>query len=256
MSGAVERCERPAAPNQYHAEVTRAALASVQCISLYPLCRSVLMPAPKDPIKYAEFCRKIGDAFRGKKLSDERRAQIAASVRGRVVSEETKAKIGAKARARSIENVRRDLFARVNKDANGCWLWTGAMRADGYGVLRSRPAHRVSYEVFVGPIADDMVICHRCDVRNCVNPEHLFQGTQRENILDASSKGRLCSGDAHHMRDPQMVERVAAKQRGVPVPGRGKPGWIASDETRRRMSESAKRRGIVRGPGGRIVSTR
>lgn len=76
----------------------------------------------------------------------------------------------------------------------GCWLWIGATGSDGYGKAivdgRSRRAHRVSWEMFRGEIPPDVVICHRCDNPPCVNPSHLFLGTQLDNIADRHSKGR------------------------------------------------------------------
>lgn len=77
----------------------------------------------------------------------------------------------------------------------GCWLWIGAVAGHGrYGSLlsegRLERAHRVSWELHFGPIPDGMNVCHRCDVGLCVNPAHLFLGTQRENVLDMISKGR------------------------------------------------------------------
>jgi hypothetical protein len=79
------------------------------------------------------------------------------------------------------------LWNRVQKDADGCWRWTGAHIGDGYGNLwvagKSRLAHRVAYELLVGPIPAGLEIDHLCRVRDCVNPEHLEVVTGKENAL-------------------------------------------------------------------------
>lgn len=86
-------------------------------------------------------------------------------------------------------------YSKVAFDgANGCWRWFGS-KANGYGRMR-RPAgtataaHRISWELHVGPIPPGLVVCHRCDNPECCNPEHLFLGTLRDNTQDAISKGR------------------------------------------------------------------
>lgn len=75
----------------------------------------------------------------------------------------------------------------------GCWLWLGPT-ANGYGVFNDQGrrvrAHRAAYEQANGPIPDGMVICHKCDTPSCVNPDHLFCGTQRDNVRDMAVKGR------------------------------------------------------------------
>lgn len=79
---------------------------------------------------------------------------------------------------------------------DGCWLWEGKILRPGmgYGLASQHAkwelAHRMSYKTFIGPIPDGMMVLHRCDVPSCVKPEHLYLGTQRENMHDMESKGR------------------------------------------------------------------
>jgi hypothetical protein len=84
---------------------------------------------------------------------------------------------------------------------SGCWLWTGGYVGDGYGKFwhsgRTVRAHRWAWEHFRGPIADGLLVLHRCDVSSCVNPAHLFLGTTLDNVHDRDSKGRQCRGERH-----------------------------------------------------------
>jgi hypothetical protein len=91
-----------------------------------------------------------------------------------------------------------------------CWPWRGYIGRAGYGNLavgdakkgtaRKFYAHRLIYTLYVGPIPKGMFVCHRCDNPICVNPNHLFLGTQQDNIRDMWAKGRhpLLDGEKHY----------------------------------------------------------
>lgn len=84
----------------------------------------------------------------------------------------------------------------VPEPNTGCWLWTAALNTYGYGKMgRTREegpegAHRIAWRLLKGPIPLGMFVLHRCDMPACVNPEHLFLGTQADNIRDSVIKGR------------------------------------------------------------------
>ncbi len=84
-------------------------------------------------------------------------------------------------------------FKFVNK-TEFCWLWTGSYCYYGYGQIsingKPRRAHRISYEMHKGEIPKDMFVCHKCDNPSCVNPDHLFLGTQEDNMKDMFKKNR------------------------------------------------------------------
>ena len=77
---------------------------------------------------------------------------------------------------------------------SGCWLWLKSLNNAGYGTVavkgKSKMAHRFSFEFYSGPIPKGHLVLHRCDTPSCVNPEHLFTGTQSDNQNDAQLKGR------------------------------------------------------------------
>ena len=77
----------------------------------------------------------------------------------------------------------------------GCWEWNGVIGTRGYGKVGTKSlAHRRAYEYRHGLIPKGMYVCHRCDNRKCVNPDHLFLGSCQENLQDMTDKGRRARG--------------------------------------------------------------
>lgn len=112
----------------------------------------------------------------------------------------------------------------VRSRGNACWNWKGALEGSGYGCfsLKENPnhgkAHRLVYEAVYGPIPKGMLVCHKCDNRKCVNPNHLFLGTPKDNMADAASKGRMVSanGAKTHCPNghPYIPENIAWQRHG------------------------------------------
>jgi hypothetical protein len=103
---------------------------------------------------------------------------------------------------------------------SGCWIWQKAITRAGYAVMghngKMKYVHRISAQLSTNLTLDGLVVCHTCDTPSCVNPDHLFAGTQKENMQDAKRKGRTSKcgngkrGDQTHLSklDSETVKRL------------------------------------------------
>lgn len=117
-------------------------------------------------------------------------------------------------------------MAKVRKRSNGCWHWVGARLKQkyDYGTFwidgGSERAHCVAYAIFRGSIPRGLFVLHTCDVPRCVNPDHLFLGTQSDNMHDASTKGRMNVNRTRDgkpstkLREMDIAEIIAMRVRG------------------------------------------
>lgn len=144
------------------------------------------MPAPKAKVALVcEGCGKVvmrvpSEAIPGKNKFCSRSCHSRAIVAARTTNRDQTALFMAK--------------VLVSDEPNACWLWVGSCNSDGYGHTgrdhKTYLTHRWAYKYWRGPIPAGLQVLHKCDVRNCCNPDHLFLGTHKDNMMDMAKKMR------------------------------------------------------------------
>lgn len=130
-----------------------------------------------------------------------------------------------------LRRSREEAFWSYVEKTDTCWFWRGAISHSGYGAFYDEKlisAHRWLWIRLHGPLARGLQVCHHCDVRICVRPDHLFKGTAQDNARDCASKGRLhitrgtqrhnaklCADDVRRIRAHVVSDAVLAKELGV-----------------------------------------
>jgi len=115
-------------------------------------------------------------------------------------------------------NTREDFWKYVEKTSL-CWLWSGSLNSNGYGMFffgyQHQRAHRAAYELAVGPIPTGKLVLHKCNIRSCVNPDHLYVGTHSDNGIDCARAGNIRQAKL----TPVLVRQIRKEHKP------GKPGY-------------------------------
>lgn len=179
----------------------------------------------------------------------------AAHARGHCITHYSRLRLGKslyKPVQRHVSGTAQDRFeAYVEPELNsGCHLWSGTLNDAGYGILwigqRLVRAHRFAFAEHHGPIPSGMNVCHRCDTPPCVNPDHLFLGSQAENIADMIAKARRVQGRVYRGIENSQAKLTEADARRI----------LAEVAAGRPVTEVANDNGVSRTAINHIVKGR
>jgi len=208
-------------------------------------------------------------AFRDRLYSEEARRKIGMKIRAWLLSGSAEAKekmhrwqtAGVRAQQMAAQGLAHNFWLHIRVRENGCWEWEGSRGPSGYGSVRvdgrSEYVHRHAWVLRYGPIPDTLHVLHRCDNPPCINPAHLFLGTNRDNVEDMCRKSRQAKGDRQGSRvHPET--RACGEKNGRAKLTRDQVEEIRRDYLSRKSSqrEIARRHGISQPTVSEIVNFR
>lgn len=138
----------------------------------------------------------------------------------------------------SRKNTKESFESKIEK-TDSCWNWLGVINSSGYGSIRfdgkKIGVHRLAYEIMIGPVSENLFVLHKCDNRICVNPDHLWLGTQTDNLKDMYQKGR--------QGNPYRWTRENNPNTGKPI----------SEKTKTAISKATQRTFRIIDPNGKLI---